>query len=182
MKTLRVSDEIELCPVSLKDVEDIFSTIDRERKHLGHWLPFVEHTRSRKDSLSFVEAVMRDTEGPDDIIYVIRYEGLFAGLIGYKFTDAANRKTEIGYWISERYQGKGIMTRSVRALINHAFEEWGFFRIQINVAVGNKRSKRIPKKLGFVLEGIARDAELLSSGFTDIEMYSLLRPEWKDYQ
>ena len=64
-------------------------------------------------------------------------------------------------------------------MITQAFNEWGFHRIQINVAVGNKRSKRIPRKLGFTLEGIARDAELLSSGFTDIEMYSLLRSEWE---
>lgn len=65
-------------------------------------------------------------------------------------------------------------------MINQAFDIWGFQRIQINVATGNKRSKRIPKKLGFIFEGIARDAELLSSGFTDIEMYSLLKDEWKN--
>ena len=182
MNKLSVSEEIELCPVSLEDADDIFFTIDRERKYLGHWLPFVEFTRSREDSLSFVKEVIKDSPGPADLVYVIRYEGLFAGLIGYKFTDRANLKTEIGYWISERYQGKGIVTRSVRAMINQAFEQWGFQRIQINVAVGNKRSKRIPKKLGFNLEGIARDAELLSSGFTDIEMYALLKPEWKHNQ
>lgn len=114
MKNLRVSEEIELCPVALNDVEDIFRTIDRERKHLGHWLPFVEFTKSSEDSRLFVEAVMTKSVGPADIVYVIRYEGLFAGLIGYKSTDSANRKTEIGYWISERFQGKGIITRSVR--------------------------------------------------------------------
>ncbi|MDX9942124.1 MAG: GNAT family protein [Bacteroidales bacterium] len=182
MKNLFVSDEIELCPVSLKDVDDIFFTIDRERKHLGRWLPFVEYTTARDDSLAFVKAVMVVENGPGDIIYAIRYQGLFAGLIGYKFTDRANRKTEIGYWISERYQGKGIITRSVRAMIDQAFDQWGFHRIQINVAVGNKRSKRIPRRLGFSLEGIARDAELLSIGFTDIEMYALLRPDWIDKQ
>ncbi len=48
------------------------------------------------------------------------------------------------------------------------------------VATGNQRSKRIPKKLNFTFEGIARDAELLSSGFNDIEMYSLLKSEWNE--
>ncbi|MEE4178238.1 MAG: GNAT family protein [Bacteroides sp.] len=180
MKNLRVSEEIELRPVTLNDVEDIFCTIDRERKYLGRWLPFVEHTRNKEDSRLFIQGVMTSSDGPADIVYVIRYEGLFAGLIGHKFTDRANLKTEIGYWISERFQGKGIITRSVRAMITQAFEVWGFHRIQINVATGNKRSKRIPKKLGFTFEGIARDAELLTSGFTDIETFALLKNEWKN--
>jgi ribosomal-protein-serine acetyltransferase len=49
-----------------------------------------------------------------------------------------------------------------------------------NNATGNQRSKRIPKNPGFTLEGIPRDAELLSDGYTDIEMYSLLKSEWKE--
>lgn len=180
MKTLIVSEDISLKPVNLDDAEDIFSTIDRERKYLGKWLPFVAYTNDPSDTQRFIESAIIRVDGPDDIVYSIRYQGRFAGLIGYKFTDTSNRKTEIGYWISERFQGKGIMIRSVRALIHQAFYEWNFHRIQINVATGNQRSKRIPKKLNFTFEGIAREAELLSEGFADIEMYSLLKSEWRE--
>ncbi|MBW6497240.1 MAG: GNAT family N-acetyltransferase [Bacteroidales bacterium] len=180
MARLIVNEDIILAPVSMEDVEDIFSTIDRERKYLGRWLPFVDFTMEISDTRRFVETAMVASTGPADIVYAIRFQGRFAGLIGYKFTDTANRKTEIGYWISERFQGKGIITRSVRAMIHQAFHCWNFHRIQINVATGNQRSKRIPKKLNFTFEGIARDAELLSSGFNDIEMYSLLKSEWNE--
>lgn len=179
MKAIDVSNDILLRPVSLDDAEEIFSTIDRERKYLGKWLRFVEQTNDPADTRRFIESVMVWVNGPADIVYSIKYQGHFAGLIGFKFTDSLNRKTEIGYWISEPFQGKGIVTQAVRALINQAFDQWGFHRIQINVATGNQRSKRIPKNLGFTLEGIARSAELLSEGYTDIEMYSLLKNEWK---
>lgn len=180
MTKLFVNEDIVLTPVLPEDADDIFSVIDRERKYLGRWLPFVEFSTEVSDTRRFVESVMVEGSGPANIVYAIRFQGRFAGLIGYKFTDSANRKTEIGYWISERFQGKGIITRSVRAMINQAFNDWNFHRVQINVATGNQRSKRIPKKLNFTFEGIARDAELLSNGFTDIEMYSLLKSEWRE--
>ncbi len=179
MKTICVTADILLKPISPEDSEVVFSTIDRERQFLGKWLPFVEHTKDVGDTLRFIEYSYTLNLGPADIVYTIRYQGCFAGLIGYKFTDVGNRKTEIGYWLSERYQGKGIITQSVRAMIKQAFEEWGFHRIQIHVATGNHRSKKIPQKLGFTFEGIARDAELHSDGYTDIEMYSLLQREWE---
>ncbi len=99
--------------------------------------------------------------------------------MGFKDTDRANRKTEIGYWLGEAYQGRGIMTRSVEALCGVAFGVLGLNRVQIQCAVGNSRSSAIPRRLGFTLEGIARAGELQADGrFSDIEVYSLLREEY----
>ena len=72
------------------------------------------------------------------------------------------------------------MIQSVVKLIEHAFGELDMNRIQIKVAVGNDKSRRIPEKLGFQMEGIERDGELLVDNvFTDIAVYSLLRKEYK---
>ena len=109
----------------------------------------------------------------------ITADGRFAGLVGFKDTDRANRKTEIGYWLGEEYQGRGIMTRCVEALCGLAFSELDMNRIQIQCAVGNTKSSNIPRRLGFTLEGIARAGELQADGrFSDIEVYSLLREEY----
>jgi ribosomal-protein-serine acetyltransferase len=54
----------------------------------------------------------------------------------------------------------------------------GINRIQIKCAVGNKLSSNITKKLGFKLEGIERQGELLMGGFfTDLEIYSKLKSD-----
>jgi ribosomal-protein-serine acetyltransferase len=111
-------------------------------------------------------------------VFVIRHGGNFAGLIGLKGSDIINRKTEIGYWLSRHYQGKGIMTASVRELCRYTFNELGFNRIQIKCAVGNLKSKKIPQRLGFQFEGIEREGEILSGGiYTDIEVFSMLRSD-----
>jgi len=101
---------------------------------------------------------------------------VFAGLIGFKDSDKQNKRTELGYWLSEEYQKKNIITQCVQTLCEFAFDELEMNRVQIRCAVGNLPSKKIPQKLGFVLEGIERDGEKLTGGiFTDLEVYSKLK-------
>lgn len=173
---IQVSDDIILYPLSVDDIFKIFNTLNSEREYMREWLPFVDSTRQVEDTASFVNHVLETA----DKQFTICYQGQFVGLIGFKDTDLGNRKIEIGYWLSQHVQGKGIMVHSVLKLIEYAFNDMEMNRIQIKVAVGNHKSRRIPEKLGFQFEGIERDGELLvDSVFTDIAVYSLLKKEYK---
>ncbi len=170
-----IDTNTSLRPLELNDYKDIFNTINTQKEYLGRWLPFVEFTKEPNDSKEFVEMTLSLTEERLEHVFTIRFENQFAGLIGFKDTDRQNKKTEIGYWLSENFQGKGIVTRAVIRLCDFAFEKLQLNRIQIKCAVGNEKSKAIPKRLGFIFEGVERDGELLSGNiFTDIETYSKL--------
>ncbi|HEX8685562.1 MAG TPA: GNAT family protein, partial [Pyrinomonadaceae bacterium] len=106
--------------------------------------------------------------------------GRVAGSIGYNNIDWANRKTDIGYWLGAAYQGRGLMTRSCRALVGHAFGELRLNRVEIYCAVANVRSRRIPERLGFAQEGTHRQAEWVHDHFKDLVSYSMLAAEWKE--
>ena len=176
IKTIKVSDHILLKQVELSDAEDIFQTINSQRAYLGKWLPFVAVSLAIENTVFFIDKMLNDTQ--DNYIFVIHYDGIFAGLIGFKANDKQNKRTEIGYWLSETYQKKGIVTQSVKSMCQFAFDELRMNRIQIRCAVGNEPSKKIPQKLGFVFEGIERDGELLTGGvFTDLEVYSKLKKD-----
>jgi ribosomal-protein-serine acetyltransferase len=180
MIKIKVRKEVILWQIHTSDSAEIFEVIDKQRDYLNKWLPFVEGTRKLEDTVNFVESIMNLPDERCEFVFIIRHEGNFAGLIGLKGSDIINRKTEIGYWLSRHYQGKGIMTGSVRALCRYTFGELGFNRIQIKCAVGNLKSKKIPQRLGFHFEGIEREGEILSGGiFTDIEVYSMLRSDMK---
>lgn len=173
---LKVNKDIELRQLELSDSVDIFKTIDSEREYLGKWLPFVEFSQKLSDTEGFVEAIVNAPEDSSEYIFTIRKQNAFVGLIGFKDTDNLNKRTEIGYWLSEKYQKQGIVTRSVEKLCDFAFNKLDINRVQIKCAVGNKPSANIPKKLGFKLEGIERDGELLTGNiFTDLEVYSKLK-------
>ena len=176
MKKTIVNKNTVLKQIELSDTADIFNTIISQREYPGEWLPFVEFTHELKDTEVFVRSVVDAPEDVREFVFVIHFDGQFAGLAGFKSTDRDNKKTEIGYWLSEGFQKKGIMTESVRCLIKLAFEELDINRIQIKCAVGNTPSNNIPKKLGFKFEGIEREGELFPDGsFKDLEIYSLLK-------
>lgn len=156
----------------------VFETIDRNRKYLREWLPFIDYTRQQKDTEDFITATLKLSAENGDDTYTIWYKGEFAGLIGYKDSDPVNRKTEIGYWLAENMQHKGIMIRAVKKLIDFAFRNLNRNRVQIKVALGNHKSAAIPLKLGFSPEGIERESELHTDRFFDIQVYSFLKKEW----
>ena len=176
IKTISVTDQILLKQVELSDAQDIFETINTQRAYLGKWLPFVAVSLSIENTVFFIDKMLEDTQ--ENYIFVIHYDGVFAGLIGFKGNDKQNKRIEIGYWLSESYQKKGIVTQSVKSMCQFAFEELRINRIQIRCAVGNEPSKKIPQRLGFTLEGIERDGELLTGGiYTDLEVYSKLKTD-----
>ena len=121
---------------------------------------------------------------PETYAVVLKSAGEPVGSVGIMFPPGGSApmeegEAEIGYWLGEEYQGRGIMTRCVEALCGLAFSELNINRIQIQCAVGNTKSSNIPRRLGFTLEGIARAGELQADGrFSDIEVYSLLREEY----
>ncbi len=73
------------------------------------------------------------------------------------------------------------MTKALNALIQYGFEELGLNRIQIKVAVENKKSRALPERLGFTQEGIIRQAEWLYDHYVDHVMYGLLADEWNKF-
>ncbi|MDR2037389.1 MAG: GNAT family N-acetyltransferase [Bacteroidales bacterium] len=173
---IHVDEHLLLKEIEMSDAAAVFKTIDTQREYLGKWLPFVAFTQKLEDSEKFVQSILDIPSEYREYVFAMVYDGLFAGIIGFKDTDHQNKKTEIGYWLSEKYQKKGVVTKSVKSLMTFAFEELGMNRIQIKCATGNIPSKNIPKRLKFKFEGIERDGELLTGNiYTDIEIYSRLK-------
>ena len=69
------------------------------------------------------------------------------------------------------------MTQSCRAVIGHAFTTLGLHRVVIRCAMENQRSRAIPERLGFALEGIERQSQWLYDHFVDLAVYALLQTD-----
>lgn len=178
MQHIQVTDKIRLEAVNMSMAQMIFDTICRDRKYLRKWLPFVEMTHSISDTEFFLESVINQPGSGRDEVYAIWYMNEFAGLIGFKDTDRVNLKSEIGYWLAEKMQGKGIVTLCTGKLIEYAFGKLKLNRIQLKVAIGNSKSSAVARRLGFQAEGVERQGERHGSRFLDLEVFSVLRTEW----
>jgi len=109
----------------------------------------------------------------------IFYKGQLAGVAGFNTLDWKNKIGTIGYWLGVHFIGKGIMTRVVCALIEYAFNNLKLNRLEIRVATNNFKSRAIPERLYFTLEGYIRQAEWLYDHYVDHRIYGMLAEEWK---
>lgn len=66
-------------------------------------------------------------------------------------------KFEIGYWVRQKYSGKGYITEAVVGITEFAIRELGAKRIEIRCDALNERSAAVPRRLGFELEGTLRN-------------------------
>jgi ribosomal-protein-serine acetyltransferase len=174
-RELFVDENIFLREIGLDDADAIFKTIDSEREYLAEWLPFIELSKTLSFTRRFIENYLMSDKL--DVTFSIYFQNNFIGIIGFKETDLDNKKTEIGYWMSEKNQHKGIMTKSCKVLIDYAFDEMNLNRIQIKAASENLKSQGIPDRLGFKREGIERDGELHNRGFVDLVVFGLLKAD-----
>ncbi len=169
----------ELHQLEPEDAAGIFALVCANREHLGQWLPWVESTHEEADTRRFLEQVRANRAEGRTAAYSLRAGGRLAGLIGLHDIDAANGTAQIGYWLAAEFEGRGWMTRAVRALLDMAFRSLALDRIEIRCAAGNLRSQAIPKRLGFTYEGTLRGGQRLHGGRVDLRIYGLLREEWE---
>ena len=178
MTEIRVDDDILLRWPTMADAEDIFALVDSNREHLGRWLPWVETMRSVEDEHRWIETCERVQEEGTGTPPVLVYQGVIAGCVGAERIDSLSKSCEIGYFLSERLQGRGIVTRACRKILSVVFDTLGMNRVQILVIPHNTRSIAIPRRFGFVYEGVQRQAQLLHGQFYDFAVFSLLASEW----
>ncbi|WP_174612995.1 GNAT family N-acetyltransferase [Virgibacillus ihumii] len=178
MFAMKVNDVVSLKLLEQEDAKELFKLVDESRDHLREWLPWVDSMEQVTDYEPIIETWLKKFSEHDGYQAGILYKGKLVGMVGFHEIDWANRKTTIGYWLAENYQGNGIMTASVKALIAQAFIEYKLNRVEIQCGAGNEKSKAIPERLGLKQEGIIRDAEYLYDHFHDCVLYSVLASEW----
>ena len=182
--SFEIRPDISLREVTIEDATSIYHAIDTHRDYMRTWLPFVDNLKSAADEESFLKGVLSvPADSYEPIFGIWNKQNEICGLVGFHFSDFANHRTEIGYWLLPEYQHQGIMTACVRRLCQWAVEAKDIKRIQIRCATGNTASNGIPVRLGFRLEGTERAGELLASGeYADIHVYSILKEELMEQQ
>jgi ribosomal-protein-serine acetyltransferase len=173
-----IGDGIELRPLQESDAAELFAIVNRNRDRLGRWLFWVHDTHTAGDVRTFIRQAIIQHAARHGLHCAIRVDGALAGGIGCRVVESRNRSASIGYWLDAAYEGRGIVTRSCRAMLDHAFGDMGMHRVEIRCATHNERSCAIPARLGFTREGILREAEWVHNSYHDLVIWSMLAREW----
>lgn len=175
--TLYIDQDIKLELITENHAQPIFDIVNENRTHLRKWLPFVDRMQTVEFAQNFVKGTMQRNQDGNEYAFVIKVNEKVIGRIGVYKIDNQNKIGEIGYWLAENVQGKGIVTKSCQSIIDFCISELQLNRIEIKCGTENLKSKTIPEKLNFKNEGMLRQAELLYDQYIDLNLYSLLKSE-----
>lgn len=178
-----IDEDTKLSLFELRHAEKLNALITQNFEHIREWSPWLkDRERTIERTREFIRRNLKQFAESGGFGICIWYKGEMAGQIEYNYFDWNNRKTEIGFWLGESFQGKGLITKSCRVLINHAFDELKLNRVEMHCGVENQKSRRIAEKLGFKEEGVIRQSAWLHDRFVDYVIYGMLSSEWNKNQ
>ena len=158
-------EQCTIRPWRLDDAESIARHANNRKIWLGVRDLF-PHPYTIQDGHEFLQRAM--SEQPDTK-FCVEIEGAAVGGIGVHPGQDVHRHTAtMGYWLGEKFWGRGIMTEVVIAVTDFCLANFPLRRISAEVFSSNPASARVLEKAGFSYEGrlknhVLKDGELLDS-------------------
>ncbi|MEV6148226.1 MULTISPECIES: GNAT family N-acetyltransferase [unclassified Streptomyces] len=178
MFALPLGHTARLRPLEPWHAQEFLAHIDRARPSVDPWIPWA----TLSTGLASATAVLQryaDKQAEDSArIYGIWLDGTLVGGVMFTRFDRASGVCEIGCWLEAAGEGRGLVTRACRALIDWAFTERGMNRVEWWVSAGNTRSIEVARRLGMTRDGVLRQRFPHQGVRHDSEVWSVLAGEW----
>ncbi|KUN17486.1 GCN5 family acetyltransferase [Streptomyces antibioticus] len=179
MYAISLGDGAELRPLEPWHAEEFLANLERGREFIGQFIAFgsqaVDVDSARATLQRYAQMRADDTGG----YHGIWLDGkLVGGILTLNF-DAAQGNAEVGCWLEPAATGRGLITRAMRLLIDHVIEERGIHRVEWVAAAGNTASLNVARRLGLTRDGVRRESHLHHGVRHDLEIWSVLAPEWR---
>lgn len=148
------------------DGKAVFHALKASANELKPWMPFAQKEQSLEEVEENIRQAYVNFLKREDLrlLVFLRKSGEFIASTGLHRINWAVRKFEIGYWIDSRFSGNGYVTEAVEGITDFARKELNARRIEIRCDARNVKSRAIPERLGFQLEGILRNDDLSADG------------------
>jgi len=148
------------------DGKVVAQAINESIEELKPWMPFAQDKQTVEEAEINIRKSHAQFLQREDLRLLIFFKetGEFIGSSGLHRMNWDVPKFEIGYWIDSRFSRKGYMTEAVEGIINFALKELGARRLEIRCDSNNVKSRAIPEKLGFKLEGILENDDVAANG------------------
>ena len=173
-----VADEITLRKIVVSDLDSLFEIYSNEK--LFQFSP-VKLKKNKETVANMIGHFERDFNKRKNIILGICLNNEPNNIVGvaeiFDYSHDVNMIT-IGYTLNDRFWGKGIATKTVKAMTNYLSNDIGINRIQAFVMPENIKSQNVLQRNSFVKEGIIRQGYVWKGqGVVDLILYSLLKSD-----
>ena len=164
---------------SMDDINDIFEYASI--KEVTDFLPWEAH-QTFDDTKAFLKMSreMFKKYGNIDFAILLKQEHKVIGGISIRKWNDINRCADIGYVLSSKYWGRGIITEAIKRIIKFGFEDLNVNRIEAHCDENNTGSYRAMEKAGMKYEGTLREKTFMKGKFINMKFYSILKSEYTD--
>ena len=153
-----------LRPLERSDREPFLELRRANLNHLGPWDPTLPSggEGDRLGPARTVSSWKTYLRHVDELAYagqlypwVIDAHGELVGQIHlFDVVGGAQLSGSVGYWVAQSHTGRGVATRAVAAVLDHALGRQGLHRVEINIRPENVASLRVVEHLGLREEGL----------------------------
>ncbi|MGV8913408.1 MAG: GNAT family N-acetyltransferase [Rhodoglobus sp.] len=148
---------IGIRPIRVRDARSLEQELRDNRGWLRQWEATSPVGPSSFDVKSSIRGLLQQSRAGAGLPFVIEHEGDVAGQLNVSsITYGSLASATIGYWVSERFAGKGLTPTAVALATDFCFFQLGLHRMEICIRPENAPSLRVVEKLGFRYEGLRR--------------------------
>jgi len=167
--TISLDGELALRPFESGDATVVmraFATPDIQFWHgfcvddLDQAQDWISRTRSRWDDAQSADWAIVDSEG--------------VGGRCALHIDCRRGTAEIAYWLLPEARGRGVASRAVNAVTDWAHTTLGIHRVLLQHSTKNSASCAVARRVGYIVEGIAREQDIHVDGWHDMHQHSHL--------
>lgn len=171
------SERLILRKLEQTDTEDMFEYASDPV--VSRFMPWQVH-QATDDTREFIDFIRKGYEDHKQLTWAIelKSENKMIGTIDFVSWLQKRQRAEVGYTLSHRYWGQGLMHEAAEALIDFGFKEMDLIKVEAPIMLDNKQSQRVAEKLGMIREGVLRKHMIIKGEFVDLAMYAVLKDEF----
>ncbi|MGX4732797.1 GNAT family N-acetyltransferase [Kitasatospora griseola] len=179
MYTVELAEDAELRPLEPWQAEEFLAHIDRARATVDPFIPWATFSTDLESARATLQRYADRQSSDSGRIYGIWLGGALVGGVMFVRFETGTGVCEIGAWTEPAGRGRGLVTAAVRRLLDYAFLERGLHRAEWWNSTVNPASRAVAQRLGMTLDGTMRQSTEHLGERLDLEVWSMLAPEWR---
>lgn len=177
------SQELESKRLKLKlsrvgQAQALWQAIKKDRQLGGTSWMFIQ---SLDQTQEYLRKKSLKNPGPELNYFSFNKKDQLIGSIHIHTINYSDHVLELGYWLSQQFEGQGYATEALQA-VEKEIQTLGFHRIEIRCQPRNKRSVRLAERNGYTHEGTLKQDTRVEGGFVDTAVYAKIIGSDESYE
>lgn len=169
---------VTLRPIRLRDARELEHELLANRAWLRPWEATNPYAPLSFDVRNSIRSLLANAKNGAGLPFIIESEGELAGQLNVSSISYGSLSSAaIGYWVAQRFAGRGLIPAAVALATDHCFSSLGLHRMEICIRPENGASLRVVAKLGFRYEGLRRRYIHIDGDWRDHFCFALVAEE-----